>query len=101
MGSRRSLLIGPAVLWLTATAGFGQPLPQNGARQEDQASKLYSLDPDALSNTQVTTASKFSEAGMDGYVTKPICGDLLLQTLEDFEGAPEPGAVLGGGPTQR
>jgi CheY-like chemotaxis protein len=35
------------------------------------------------------------EAGMDGYVTKPIRAELLLQTLEEFQGAPEPGAVAG------
>ena len=32
-------------------------------------------------------------AGMDGYVTKPIRRELLLQTLEQFQGAPEPSAV--------
>jgi CheY-like chemotaxis protein len=40
-------------------------------------------------------------AGMDGYVTKPIRHDLLLQALEEFQGAPEPGAVLGSGLTER
>jgi signal transduction histidine kinase/CheY-like chemotaxis protein len=37
------------------------------------------------------------EAGMDGYVTKPIRREVLLQTLEQFQGAPEPGAVVGSG----
>jgi signal transduction histidine kinase/DNA-binding response OmpR family regulator len=37
------------------------------------------------------------EAGMDGYVTKPIRRELLLQKLEEFQGAAEPVAVGGGG----
>jgi CheY-like chemotaxis protein len=40
------------------------------------------------------------EAGMDGYVTKPIRAELLLQTLEEFQGAPGPGAVAGSGITE-
>ena len=34
------------------------------------------------------------EAGMDGYVTKPIRRDVLLRTLEEFQGAAEPSAIL-------
>jgi signal transduction histidine kinase/CheY-like chemotaxis protein len=36
------------------------------------------------------------EAGMDGYVTKPFQPKQLLQTLEEFQGEPEPSSV--GGP---
>jgi outer membrane receptor for ferrienterochelin and colicin len=61
VGSSRLLSTGLAVLCLTAAAGFGQPLPPDGAKQDEQASKLFSMDLDALSNTKVTTASKFSE----------------------------------------
>jgi len=32
------------------------------------------------------------EAGMDGYLTKPIRRELLLQALAQFQG--EPGAIL-------
>jgi len=46
---------------LTATASFGQQLPPDGSRQEDDASRLFALDLDALLNTKVTTASKFAE----------------------------------------
>ena len=53
--------MGLAVLWLTATASFGQPVPQDGAKLQDEASRLFSMDLDALSNTKVTTASKFAE----------------------------------------
>ena len=35
------------------------------------------------------------EAGMDGYVTKPIRRDLLLQAVEEFQGKPQPGAAAG------
>jgi signal transduction histidine kinase/DNA-binding response OmpR family regulator len=41
------------------------------------------------------------QAGMDGYVTKPVRRELLLQTLEEFQGEPEPGAVLASGATER
>ena len=34
------------------------------------------------------------EAGMDGYVTKPIRRDVLLRTLEEFQDAAEPSAIL-------
>jgi iron complex outermembrane receptor protein len=44
-----------------ATVSFGQPPPPDAAKREDEASKLFSMDLDALSNTKVTTASKFSE----------------------------------------
>ena len=40
------------------------------------------------------------EAGMDGYVMKPIRRDLLLQALAKFQGKLEPAAVLGSGPTE-
>jgi CheY-like chemotaxis protein len=38
---------------------------------------------------------------MDGYVTKPIRRELLLQTLAELQGAPEPGTVLGSGLAER
>ena len=41
------------------------------------------------------------EAGMDGYVTKPIRRDLLLRAVEEFQGEPEPSAVAGSGATSR
>ena len=41
------------------------------------------------------------EAGMDGYVTKPIRRELLLQALAEFQGAPEPSAVAGSGIAER
>jgi len=34
---------------------------QDGPKQQDEASRLFSMDLDALSNTKVTTASKFAE----------------------------------------
>jgi signal transduction histidine kinase/CheY-like chemotaxis protein len=40
------------------------------------------------------------EAGMDGYVTKPIRREALLHALEEFQGAPETGAVVGSAPTK-
>ena len=40
-------------------------------------------------------------AGMDGYVTKPIRREQLLQTLAEFQGEPEPSAVAGSGATSR
>jgi signal transduction histidine kinase/CheY-like chemotaxis protein len=40
------------------------------------------------------------EAGMDGYVTKPIRRDVLLQTLEELQGGPQPSAVVGGAATE-
>jgi signal transduction histidine kinase/ActR/RegA family two-component response regulator len=40
-------------------------------------------------------------AGMDGYVTKPIRRDLLLQALAEFQGAPALGAVANSGLTKR
>ena len=33
----------------------------DGSQQDDEATKLFSMDLDALSNTRVTTASKFAE----------------------------------------
>jgi outer membrane receptor for ferrienterochelin and colicin len=44
-----------------AAVSFGQPPAPDGAKQDDEASKLFSMDLDALSNTKVTTASKFAE----------------------------------------
>ena len=41
------------------------------------------------------------EAGMDGYVTKPIRREVLLQALAEFQGAPEPSAVAGSGMAER
>jgi CheY-like chemotaxis protein len=41
------------------------------------------------------------EAGMDGYVTKPIRRELLLQTLADLPGEPELSAVPGSAPAER
>jgi len=41
------------------------------------------------------------QAGMDGYVTKPIRRDVLLRTLAKFEGKPTPGAVPAGGAAER
>ena len=41
------------------------------------------------------------KAGMDGYVSKPIRRDQLLQALAEFQGEPEPGAVLDGGLRER
>ena len=40
-------------------------------------------------------------AGMDGYVTKPIRRELLLQALEEFQGAPQPSAVASSGVAER
>jgi DNA-binding response OmpR family regulator len=37
------------------------------------------------------------EAGMDGYVTKPIQRELLLRTLEELRGGTRPGPAAGGG----
>jgi signal transduction histidine kinase/CheY-like chemotaxis protein len=37
------------------------------------------------------------EAGMDGYVTKPIRREALLQALAKLDGKPEPSTVPGGG----
>jgi signal transduction histidine kinase/CheY-like chemotaxis protein len=37
------------------------------------------------------------EAGMDGYVTKPIRPGLLWQALAELQGGPEPGEISGGG----
>jgi outer membrane receptor for ferrienterochelin and colicin len=80
---------------LTATASFGQPPPQDGANQDDEASKLFSMDLDALSNTKVTTASKFSEKLSDApsdmsVVTKDelrrFGGITLLEILERVAG---------------
>jgi len=55
-----------AVLWFTATAIFGQQVPQAGPKQDDSnqqggASSPFSMDLDTLLNTKVTTASKFAE----------------------------------------
>ena len=95
VGRNRLLCAGFAVLWLTATAGFGQPLPPDGARQDDQASKLFSMDLDALSNTKVTTASKFAEKLSDApsdmsVVTRDelrrFGGVTLLEILERVAG---------------
>jgi len=33
-------------------------------------------------------------------VTKPIRRELLLQTLEEFQGEPKPGVVVGGAMTE-
>jgi CheY-like chemotaxis protein len=41
------------------------------------------------------------EAGMDGYVVKPVQRDLLLQALAEFQGEPEAGEAPGGSPAER
>jgi signal transduction histidine kinase/CheY-like chemotaxis protein len=41
------------------------------------------------------------DAGMDGYVTKPIRREVLLRTLAKFAGEPEPSAVSSGGVAAR
>ena len=41
------------------------------------------------------------EAGMDGYVTKPIRREVLMRALARFEGKPEPDAVPGGALAER
>jgi len=56
------LITGLAALCLTATASFGQPAqPANVSPPQGGASDPFAMDLDALSNTKVTTASKFSE----------------------------------------
>jgi outer membrane receptor protein involved in Fe transport len=95
MASNRWLSVCLAALWLTAAASFGQPLPQEGAKQDDQASRLFSMDLDALSNTKVTTASKFAEKLSDApsdmsVVTRDelrrFGGITLLEILERVAG---------------
>ena len=95
MGNSGLLSLGLAVLWLTARASFGQPAPQDGAKQDDAASKLYSMDLDALSSTKVTTASKFAEKLSDApsdmsVVTRDelrrFGGITLLEILERVAG---------------
>ena len=95
MESNRFVSIGLAVLWLTAAASFGQPLPPDGAKQDDEASKLFSMDLDALSNTKVTTASKFAEKLTDAPSVMSVVtrdelrrfgGVTLLEILERVAG---------------
>jgi len=95
VGNNRLLSIGVAVLWVTVAASFGQQPPQDPVKQEDGASRLFSMDLDALSNTKVTTASKFAEKLSDApsvmsVVTKDelrrFGGFTLLEILERVAG---------------
>ena len=99
------LSIGISVLWLTATASLGQPLPQDGSdqgslgqddsKQTSAASSPFSMDLDALFNTKVTTASKFAQKLSDApsvmsVVSKDelrrFAGFTLLEILERVAG---------------
>lgn len=92
--SSRFRFTGLAALWLTATAGFGQQ-PPDGPQPEGGASGVFSMDLDALSNTKVTTASKFAEKLSDApsdmsVVTRDelrrFGGVTLLEILERVAG---------------
>ena len=95
VASSRFRFTGLAALWLTATAGFGQQPPPDGSKPEGGASGVFSMDLDALSNTKVTTASKFSEKLTDAPSDMPVAtkdelrrfgGVTLLEILERVAG---------------
>jgi len=94
--NHRLLITGLAALWITATASFGQPAQQaNVSPPQGGASDPFAMDLDALSNTKVTTASKFSEKLSDApsdisVVSKDelrrFAGLTLLEILERVAG---------------
>jgi outer membrane receptor protein involved in Fe transport len=95
VASSRFRFTGLAALWLTGTAGFGQPLPPDGAKPEGGASGVFSMDLDALSNIKVTTASKFAEKLSDAPSDRPVVtrdelrrfgGITLLEIVERVAG---------------
>jgi len=70
-------------------------VPQDGSKQEDEASRLFSMDLDGLSNTNVTTASKFAEKLSDAPSVMSVVsrdelrrfgGTTLLDILERVAG---------------
>jgi outer membrane receptor for ferrienterochelin and colicins len=84
-----------AVLWLTATASSGQQLPPADSKREGASSGLFSMDLDALSNTKVTTASKFAQKLSDAPSVMSVVskdelrrfgGITLLEILERVAG---------------
>jgi hypothetical protein len=74
-GHRFALMNLAVLLWLTATAGLSQQLPQNNAPNQDQASDPAWMDLESLLNTKVTTAAKFAEQISDaGGVMSVVSG---------------------------
>jgi len=93
--SNRLVFTGLAVLWLMAAASFGQAPPPDNSKPLTSASDPFSMDLEALSNTKVTTASKFAEKLSDApsdmsVVSKDelrrYAGFTLLEILERVAG---------------
>jgi outer membrane receptor for ferrienterochelin and colicin len=93
MRSNLFVLTGVAVLWFMAEASFGQAPPPD--KPSTSASDPFSMDLEALSNTKVTTASKFAEKLSDApsdisVVSKDelrrYAGFTLLEILERTAG---------------
>jgi CheY-like chemotaxis protein len=76
----------PVMDGFEATAAIREKEKRTGAHTPVIAMTAHALD---------GYKAKCLEAGMDGYLPKPIRRELLLQTLEEFQGQPAPGGVAG------
>jgi len=88
--------IGPGLLWLAATAVFAQqPPPPPAPVVDGTQSDPFAMDLEALLNTKVTTAAKFSEKITDAAAVVSVVtqdelqrfgGTTLLEVLERVAG---------------